>query len=255
MICYICRENVVIPVELTCFECFQVNKLHCNSYVRICLDCAIQYLELHKSPLNRILYRKCLTCQQVCFPFQLNFNNSYMVDFLQMKNDTNVHTCSYCNEFSGKSIEILHHLNDCPDFFVNCKCNQVIVRKDFFEHCKNCPFHTVCEPCKKTFDNFEYIIHLQEVHGEMVCQQCNQIIKIDNLFQHLRHECKKRNMFCFACNEFVTFDNFEQHLLEHEEEYREQIKKIEKEYVNMNLLYRFIQNKRTNLFHNYYLTE
>jgi len=104
--CIICREQVFLPVELTCFRCYKSGQISCSSFCRVCRSCAHEYLQLDKSTWSRDFLKRCLFCDARTQMMNLDAMNSYRKDYLLMAEDTyNQHLCPYCHEVRGTQIE------------------------------------------------------------------------------------------------------------------------------------------------------
>ena len=105
--CNICMEEVFLPVEMTCFDCFTENKIGCSSFHRTCMKCAHTYLQLDLNVHERDFTKRCLYCCKVVHLRFLNCENSYRKDFLLMKTDDRINIES--NEIINKKNPMINN--------------------------------------------------------------------------------------------------------------------------------------------------
>lgn len=248
MICYICRSEVVLPVEMICFPCFEMNQIHCNSFVRLCLFCAIEYFQLNVGCYERDLTRKCLTCHETVFSSQLKFSNTLKFDFQMMRDDNRVINCPFCENYEGTMMEIKNHLKICEEFMHECKCKKIITRRKFLRsHLFNCSHFKYCIECDDFIESEKYSNHKRSVHNRIECMFCNSFFSIEDIFEH-EFYCSERPVECFYCKMKVKNKEIQSHYQEHERNLLDQIH-IEKEKLRKSveeLL--LIQNFRKNVF-------
>ena len=216
MICYICRNEVVLPVELICFPCFSVNEVHCNSYVRLCLFCAIEYLQLNKGYFEREFTRKCLTCHETVFLSLLHFNNALKFDFQIIKEDEKVIECPFCFEYQGNMMSVFHHLKQCPEYFCECACKKIIpFRKMLRSHHFNCSHHKHCLTCDTFVPVHDFAQHQRQIHNTIECVHCKEYLPLEELFEH-EYYCPERKVECFVCKEKFLNKDLKDHYADHE---------------------------------------
>lgn len=253
MICYICREEVIIPTELTGFNCYKHNEIHCNSFHRICLYCAINFLQLNRNNYERDLFKKCLICSELCNLFTLNFHNSFKIDFLQLKMDDNEYNCQFCNNYTNTSIKLLQHLNnECPDFIYQCHCGTIVPKKsETNNHLMTCPHYNYCILCSEFIEKTSYEQHQNNVHLQYKCLYCYNYFP--NLMEHSIH-CPLKIVVCFYCNESVKQSELETHYINHENTLQQEVDEMKENIKNLYIQYYTIQRERIKRFNNFYLT-
>jgi hypothetical protein len=215
VLCTICMEGVVIPVELHCFPCSVVDRIHCNTFTRLCFGCAFHYLELYKSRFARDTVKKCLMCPGHADPTRLAWRDAMRVDFFMMRRDDGRHSCPFCGEFEDTQIHLYTHIATCPSFPVECGCGIVMKREELVFHYFLCARHVFCASCgsyvlKDTID-----AHLRGVHAMVRCVLCGSVIPADQEEEHAEAWCPERLVACAVCFCLQRFHGYEQHLLEH----------------------------------------
>ena len=252
MICYICRENVFLPVEIICFKCYKKNELHCNSYIRICLECSIKYLEISKNRYDRKDIVKCLLCPETVNPKLLKRDESIRIDFLTLKDDKEIYMCPFCNNYEGTSLNIYKHLNECPFYFRQCCCGTIVQYQiNYKYHLYFCSKHKQCKDCEEFIHIDSFNLHMQQEHEKYLCKFCfNYYIDLD---EHI-NKCENRYVNCFYCYTSMQYNRYEQHLIEHENENIEKIKQLEEMKKQIESQLENIRNYRLNKFNNYLLT-
>lgn len=253
MICYICRENVIIPVELIAFNCYKHNEIHCNSFNRICLYCAVNFLQLNRYNYDRDLIKKCLTCSEICNLFTLNIENSFKIDFLQIKMDENEYNCHFCNNCSTTSIKLLQHLKtECSEFIYQCSCGTLVPKKSQIRnHLVSCDDFKYCSLCFEFIEKLKYEEHQNSKHSQFKCFFCFNFFP--NILEHST-QCPLKNVICFYCNESIKQCELESHYINHENSLQQQIEEIKEKIKNIYIQYYTIQRERIKRFHNFYLT-
>lgn len=215
--CIICKDTVLIPVEVTCFECFSKDKVSCSTFSRVCRKCAHDYLELDKSVVQRRLYTRCFYCPAVVRLFNLSSHNAYRKDFLLVQNDVSQnHVCPYCHIFQGNQIMIDTHLDtECPAFVVQCSCGRCLERQDLSFHYPFCLQHAQCQECQDyiVVDNFES--HMSEHHDMRRCTLCRKFVLVQDVLTHLTQECPHRIISCDYCQASLEFRHMTTHLDDH----------------------------------------
>jgi hypothetical protein len=253
MICCICRNQVDIPVELICFPCYKSNDIHCNSFVRVCLSCSIDYLQLNKSTKERDPIKKCLFCPQKCILSQLTFENSYRIDTVLLREMESKLSCRYCEKEFQNSLAFFRHIKTCDNFFFQCKCGFVGANKDREEHKMKCRLYRYCDDCKKHFHLSTWTYHQNLVHERVLCTDCKIFVPWNELITHLVRECPKRKLSCNICEKDIPYDEFEEHLNNHEKQMSTELISLKTDFENKLVLYQKLQKKKQALFPNDYL--
>ena len=248
MICYICRNEVLLPVETVCFPCFQMNQIHCNSFVRLCLFCAVHYFQLNMDYYERDLTRKCLTCHETVFSSQLKFSNTLKFDFQMMRHDERKFNCPFCEAHEGTMIELVHHLKTCDEFMHECKCKKLIPKRKLLRsHLFNCLHYRYCIDCNEFIEKEKYSNHKQSVHNYIECMFCKSFCTMQEIFEH-EFYCQERPVECFYCKKNVRNEEIHAHYQEHEKVLLDRIhdeKETLRKSVEELLL---LQNLRRNIF-------
>jgi len=229
-ICCICLEEVVIPVEPTCFRCVPENgQISCFSMKRICMNCLENYLELNKHRLERPIKKKCIFCPAVINLQQTPRNETFRVDYLMMDRDYNKrYSCIYpqCS-FEGSHIQLARHLfSDCPYFTVECVCGDVCHRNELLDHQGRCDKYEICNICESPVLKTDLPRHMYYSHDKTKCFTCHKYIGMDNLSEHIISDCPERLVACEMCNSFIRFKNFKPHLHNHLSEINKNIQII-----------------------------
>lgn len=216
--CVICREEVFLPVEMTCFRCYKTDKVCCSSFCRVCRKCAHQYLELDKSLGSRDFLKRCLYCPALINIMSLNDGNAYRKDYLLMSNDERGnHGCPYCGQFKGSQLEIDRHLDqDCPRIEILCPCGASMTKSDYPHHIMCCALHQECTICKHFVLQSDFERHQREYHNKIRCVLCACFIDYEKTIHHLREECVERSVQCSFCHEELSFRRLDAHWEEHE---------------------------------------
>lgn len=253
MICYICQNEVYIPVELICFPCYKRNSIHCMTYVRICVSCAFPYLQLDKSLQDRTNV-KCLFCSKFCDTKQLTLENSFVFDYLKIREHqvSGSAMCPLCLKII--STNITEHLkNDCPHYYEQCVCGRVSTREWMSLHKRYCQKYHQCSLCKEYVEKSEFELHCFQKHDLLLCERCGQYISVHDFSFHVHHSCSKRLVQCDFCPEKIYFPEYEDHLLEHEKDIQSVMESVRE--MSMLLFRKFasIKKRRSELFQNFYL--
>jgi hypothetical protein len=254
MICYICQNEVYLPVELVCFPCYDRQKIHCLTYVRICVSCAIPYLQLDKSVEQRESV-KCLFCSKSCDTKKLTLDKAFVFDFLLIRGDghsNNGHYCPFC--FRIISTSITEHIRtECPQYYEQCICGRSTTREWSCLHKRYCCQHHQCSICKEYIPKKKFELHCFEMHDLLLCEKCGQYISVQSFSNHVHHSCPNRIVQCSFCTESVPFAKYESHLMEHEKDVKNVIESVRELSLRLFQKYASIQKKRTELFQNFYL--
>lgn len=223
MICYICRNDVVLPVEMICFPCFSVNQIHCNSFVRICLKCAIDYLQLNRGSFERDFTRKCLTCQETVYLSMLRFSNTIKFDFQMIRDATGEIYCPFCESFTGSGMDLFHHLKECPEYMHECECKKILPHRYMLRmHQFSCPNYKHCLICDEFVNIRDYSHHQLNQHNCIPCAHCKEYLPFEELFEH-EYYCLDRKVECFYCKTYVANRHLKTHFAQHELELVENI--------------------------------
>jgi hypothetical protein len=165
MECGICLDICRIPVQPTCFSCFDNDKMHCFSYQRFCLECFLQYIE-NKS--------NCPYCHK-----SINTQNDWY-HFEKRDRQENI-TCPICH---GEDIDDWKsHSEGC---FIICDCGDTIKKEKEEEyHCKICPKFELCILCGKYILERNKAEHIKDhkERGTMMCPLCEEQVSIRNFMQ------------------------------------------------------------------------
>ena len=217
-ICKICMEDVLLPVEITCFDCYKDNSLGCSSFNRVCIKCAHTYLQLDKDITERDFTKRCFFCTENAPIRFINAQNAYRKDFLLMGKNNKKHTCPYCYEFNGYQINIDKHLETCPDFFDQCECGKVTKRSDMQIHQTNCIYYTRCKVCDLLVREYNILDHYMDEHDLVKCRDCKYLIKSESTMRHSLFHCPERLNECLLCSEKfpvrTIMRHYETHLID-----------------------------------------
>jgi len=229
--CIICLDPIFLPVEIICFSCYKNNEFNCSSLIRICLRCAISFLQLDKDIEARDFYKKCVYCPSLAYLHRLNFDNGFKKDFLIMSNDQNIYNCPYCFFFSGTQLDINNHLEkECPKYYILCECKKVFIKENFYLHLFHCDKHLRCDLCKKFIIKKKIIDHMHYIHDHMFCNLCKTFVP-KNLFEkHIESECPERLIICTFCLQLITFNKYIEHLFEHKTIVLEEMTELSQKY-------------------------
>jgi hypothetical protein len=212
-------EDVFLPVEMTCFDCYKDNTFGCSSFNRVCLKCAHNYLQLDKNISERDFVKRCLFCMNIAPIRFINSQNAYRKDFLLMMKNNKEQKCPYCSEFNGDQINIDKHLDkSCPEFYDQCECGKLIQRKDVELHRSNCIYYTRCKICDVLVREYNILDHYMEEHDLVKCSDCKYFIKSTSIIRHALFHCPERLNECLLCQEKVPvrtiMRHYEHHLIE-----------------------------------------
>ena len=216
--CVICRGNVFLPVEMTCFPCYRKNNVCCSSFCRVCRQCAHDYLQLDKSLYHRDIERRCLYCPSVCSTISLTPETSYRKDFIMICADTSVgHRCPYCNKCSGTQLAVDQHIDsECEKVAAVCACGVATLREGLEGHYPSCRQRKKCMVCDSFILLSEFENHMNHRHQHMRCGLCSTFILFDHMTVHLLNECRYRTVRCDYCHTNVVYHRFAFHMHEHE---------------------------------------
>lgn len=223
--CIICREQVFLPVELTCFRCYKSGQISCSSFCRVCRSCAHEYLQLDKSTWSRDFLKRCLFCDARTQMMNLDAMNSYRKDYLLMAEDTyNQHLCPYCHEVRGTQIEIDQHIDrTCPQFYQQCACGTSLRREDFIFHFSSCSQYDKCQVCNEYILQAEIHEHMIKKHDMIQCLLCDQYVPYRTLNVHVLHICPQRLVACDFCHQEIKISMLEIHFQEHDNALRTRV--------------------------------
>lgn len=222
--CTICLDEVFIPVEMTAFHCSASSERNCYSFKRMCLECAVHYLELDRPPSHRSFQKKCLFCDAkaspadfVMSPMGSRCTEGYKKDYLFMSMDPRTLTCKYCKEFTGSHLDMEKHVEkhcgqrpmDCFCGFRGCKIDM-----ESEEHRKTCCFFRECLICRDYVAVNDHEMHLAKEHDMIFCEQCQKPTTL-SLEEHKKSECAMRMMECRHCRKSLLANAYMDHLTEH----------------------------------------
>lgn len=251
MICYICRDNVIIPTELIGFNCFEQNQIHCNTFHRVCFYCGINFLQLNRNNYDRDITKKCLICNETCNPFSLSIDNSLKIDFLQLKQDNNEYNCQFCGDYKNSSLKLLYHIkNECSHFIFKCICGTLTKKNELNLHLASCSHYIYCLSCDNYILKTEYEEHQNSIHYQFKCSYCSNYFS--NLINHFSG-CLFKPINCNFCNDLVQQLELEAHLINHENTLQKEIEEIKTDIKNKYIQYYTIQRFRIRKFNNFYL--
>lgn len=217
--CTICLEPPVIPVRLKCFPCgaSKQGERSCDSITRVCLTCAVGFLQLQEPPEKRAINKKCLTCAKSCRPSTLmNMNMAFEKDFLLMSLDgEHRFKCpgwEVCN-FEGNHNEVERHFSShCARGFEYCRhCRHYIFRGDG-DHKKSCPLFVRCRVCDIHLSVDDTHSHYRDTHGKEFCPSC--VAWYDLTHNHRLH-CPLRPVECRECHQKIPHLKRREHWEEH----------------------------------------
>lgn len=238
MICHICQEEVIIPVEIICLPCYAPHRIHCNSFVRLCFFCCIQYFQLDKPRRDRDVYCRCLFCSRTSLLYPLSLKKAFRIDMRMIQESTTVDPpCQFCSATFPNQISLLRHLETCPMLPQECPCGHVGVPNDFESHLPDCSLHQFCRPCQRYILKKEWRIHQTFDHESMECAACGRFFHWTKYSHHMQHDCPKRRIVCTLCNQGYCHDAIQEHYKMHEQV-------IEKE---LSLIRRYLEKKESAL--------
>ena len=226
--CIICREEILIAVELTCFECYRKNSLSCSSFCRVCRKCAHDYLQLDRPVYRRELFKRCFYCRAHSTSFQLNPDSAYRKDYAMIRADlTNEHRCPYCHEFQGTQLSIDQHMDTtCPDMVVLCACEVAMPRKHQIDHFPHCSERHPCTECSTYLLKEQVEDHMTLVHQRMKCMLCDEFIVYHDMTAHLLNHCTHRMVRCDYCSSHVAYHRMASHMTEHEQYFESMFQRL-----------------------------
>jgi hypothetical protein len=211
--CLICQEDVRVPVELTCFRCPKQNNgsnpnigPSCNDFIRVCMMCARDYLELNKVPRERKGSCKCLICNTRVNPQNLSGAGScYKKDYCYMRLDSRTnypcfHSEKGC-EFTGTQQQLDNHIQyDCQYRMTSCPCGTLYRVCDKEKHRASCHHYRLCPDCETYVLNIDFRNHLRDNHSKEICphEGCGKIISRDSFNVH-KDKCLHRIVKCPRC--------------------------------------------------------
>lgn len=219
--CVICRENLFLAVEMTCFRCYQQNHVSCSSFCRVCRKCAHSYLQLDRPLEHRDLLKRCLYCRALCSTLNLSAETAYRKDFLLIGSDASTgHTCPYCSAFTGTQLSIDQHLDSqCPEMVILCSCGTTNPRKLLAAHYLECPERQPCTVCHLFFRNVDVEDHMMRAHRQMRCALCDAYVAYHVMTLHIMNDCPHRTVHCNYCEAAVQYKTLPTHMEEHEAEF------------------------------------
>ncbi len=252
MICYICQNEVYLPVQIVCFPCYKRNKIHCFTFVRMCVACAVPYLQLDKSVEDRTNV-KCLFCAESCDTKLLTTENSYCYDFWLIRESRGANSiCPFCVKIIESNVTD-HIRESCPYFYEQCICGRVTTKEWMGLHIKYCSHYIQCKLCQKHIKKLDYEFHCFETHDLLLCEDCGQYIQAGEFASHSLHRCPHRMVPCDFCREKVKYCDYEKHLLQHETDIQNALQSLREMSRRLYQQYSIIQKKRSDLFQNFFL--
>lgn len=233
--CCICLEDLILPVEFSCFSCHHNSQINCSSFSRVCMHCANQYLQLDMDPEKRDFYKKCLFCPHHAYLPSIRRKDAYRRDFaLMVRSAAQRFLCPFCHEFQGEQLAIHHHTElECPDYHLECSCNKVLRRRDFYFHLFQCPDHSKCSKCSLYIQKTILNNHMREVHEHLSCPRCKVFVHIDSLDEHLLTYCPMREQICQFCLLMVPFKNYRGHLTTHLNNLQSELEQVSVSYKSL----------------------
>ncbi len=163
--CIICHDPVSIPV---------IPLLNCQCRYTVCLRCYRNYTELNIWCNKRTYSKRCIYCQELIFPRNLNAKSAYRINFRMINIiDQNPSlygfdhgiSCSSCPAIVSSQIDLLHHIRGnstniepCSQSFISCKyreegCYLIFKRCDIQEHENVCTERPQCYLCIQQYNN------------------------------------------------------------------------------------------------------
>lgn len=219
--CPLCLEMCCLPVELSCFPCFSSTSIHCHSFTRLCFQCAVLLLQLHKPPLERQTFLKCLYCEESVNLQQLNPRTSFRIDFLvsarhHVLSEHSTYKCTMCpNVYPTMTALETHVWSDCGFSYRQlCSCGIYYCSSDNGHPC------VWCAKCNQFIASEEKAIHDRENHLGFFCEACHQHV-YSNKHDHQTTECMARKVTCDFCSSSFEALHLVDHLLSHLEESNE----------------------------------
>lgn len=235
--CLICHEDVRVPVQFTCFNCPTNNRdPSCNDFIRVCMMCARDYLELNKVPRERKGSCKCLICNTRVNPQNLSGAGScYKKDYCYMRLDSRTnypcfHSEKGC-EFTGTQQQLDNHIQTtCQYRMTSCPCGTLYRVCDIEQHRASCHYYRLCPDCDRYVLNTDFKSHLFENHSKMICpyEGCNKIMTYVSIDIHTK-KCEYRTVTCSICSLTTTRALLIQHSRQHIETEQEYISRLMKD--------------------------
>ena len=224
--CILCWEPIVVPVEIICMPCYDMNFLSCNTHIRLCLYCCIHFFQLHRKSIDREYAKKCIYCPQRIRLHHLHLNNTFRVDFTMIrtmidreerkKHRSLCWTCPFCGTEEIQAIHMTRHiLADCPMYYEECECHDIIVRGDKEIHRQRCTSYRKCAQCAEFVRKINFAFHMRNMHQQIECQDCKVYVNLVHLSIHRKTECFFRSMMCEICSQSIVFSNMQNHLENH----------------------------------------
>lgn len=231
--CYICHDRVRIPVRFTCFPCPKTNQPSCNSMIRVCIQCAKEYLQLNKAVAKRTATRKCLVCPSTIQCKDIRLLGSFEKDYLVMRFDKDddyacFHEDKGCG-FKGTQVALDHHLQqECQFREVSCKhCKKIYFFPNEEKHKARCAAQTRCKYCSEFVPIRELEDHVLTVHGLTRCKDCSIYVPTHSIKDHA-NKCPFHKEQCPHCKGKVLAQEFQSHLSRHIKELQVEIERYTK---------------------------
>ena len=223
--CCICKDELVVPVEIICMPCHHDNYLNCSTLTRICLWCAIHYLQLYLSPSDRDYSKKCLYCSHRVRLSTLTITNSFRIDFTMIRMIlhhypfTFLWECPFCFEYKAIPFDLIRHImNECHDYYFECPCEKTIIRRHIESHRLQCKLYEQCPMCFEYLFKSKMVQHMKMTHNCVVCKSCQHYIDFSKLSDHIRYRCPFREIQCTLCLDSVKEIYMETHLQTHRQD-------------------------------------
>lgn len=248
VVCPICQDTVSIPVLINVFPCYDKNKIHCFTFTRVCLTCALQYLYLKSSRESRPSSVKCLYCPATCNPQTLSLSNHVQFDYFLPRVSPHlvpVH-CPFCFEYTSS---IISHLSECKYMYVECECGYVTFRQLLKYHTHHCPHYRSCKVCAQIIHERDYFHHLLLEHDHMECEYCHDYFHFREIVNHKANDCPYRKIHCRFCSKNIPFNEFKEHLEVHEKKLYSNIDNLKSMITNVEKMLEYIREEKSSHFH------
>lgn len=231
--CCICKDEMIISVQITCMPCYHDHQMNCNSMTRICLWCVIHYLQLYLSPSERDFSKKCLYCSHRVRLSTLTIQNSFRIDFTMIRHQSRfnpVWECPFCYQYRAVPLELIRHIMDeCNDYYFECSCGKTIIRHQIMEHRLECKLFEKCGLCVEYIQKSKRVQHMKTIHNSIQCQGCHHFIDFNIMTDHMRYRCPYREIQCILCQESMKEMCMERHLETHRQELEEKLVRLHQE--------------------------
>jgi len=243
VVCPFCQDTVSIPVLIHVFPCYDKNKIHCFTFIRVCLTCALQYLHLKTSRESRPTSVKCLYCPATCNPQTLSLTNHIQLDYFLPTVSPHVlpTNCPFCFQYTSS---MTSHLLECKYNYVECDCGYVTFRQLLKYHTHQCPHYRTCKVCAKTVHERDYFHHLLLEHDHMECEYCHDYFHFREIGNHKTNNCPFRKVQCRFCIQKIPFNEFKEHLESHEKKLYSNIDNLKSMITNVEKMLHYIHEEK-----------